>query len=65
MRKIIFILMALTLFTCAPTQYYDYRDYPDESVSQEMKFYDDPLLDSVYRARYLDCLKNCAEKNCD
>jgi hypothetical protein len=59
MRKIILISMALTLFACAPTQYHDYRDYPEENVSHEMKFSDDPLLDSTYRARYLEMLRRC------
>jgi hypothetical protein len=59
MRKIILISMALALFACAPTRYHDYRDYPEENVSQEMKFSDDPLLDSVYRSQYLEMLRRC------
>jgi len=33
------------------------------TVSAESKFSDDPLLDSIYRDRYLKCLEKCS--TCD
>lgn len=61
MRKIILLLLCLSFLACgAPQLYHDYRDYEKPTVEEEpMRFSSDPLLDSVYRARYLEMLRRC------
>ena len=64
MKKIIFIFLCLSFLSCGPP--FKYGDIRDESPKREApKFSDDPLLDSIMWYRYQDCLRNCAEKDCD
>ena len=71
MKKVYLVLFVLTIMGCGAPQKQVWEDYkgfsnpePRDSytVSAEPRFSDDPLLDSVYRARYLDCLERCSEK---
>ena len=70
MKKICLVLLALTIMGCGAPQKQVWEDYhssrdvdPKDSytVSAEPRFSDDPLLDSVYRARYLECLERCGK----
>ena len=72
MKKIYLVLLTLTIMGCGAPQkqvrdeHYDFssgntRD--SYTVSAEPKFSDDPLLDSIYRDRYLKCLERCSK--CD
>lgn len=63
MRILFIILVVGILAGCgAPAQYHDYRDHEYSQPQEEpLRFSNDSLLDSVYRARYLECLKNCAD----
>jgi hypothetical protein len=71
MKKICLVLLILTIMGCGAPQkqvWKDYQSFPDTepkeyyTVSAEPRFSDDPLLDSVYRARYLECLERCSKK---
>ena len=57
MKKII-IIFCLAFLGCVPPKY-EKKEIPEEPL----KFSNDPLLDSIYRDRYLDCLEKC--KECD
>jgi DNA-binding MltR family transcriptional regulator len=70
MKKIYLFLIALTIVGCGAPQKHVWKD--DQSFSNakhkdshtgamEPRFSDDPLLDSVYRARYLECLEKCSK----
>ena len=70
-KKVFPALLALTIMGCGAPQKQVWEDYhcsPDAdrkdsyTVSAEPRFSDDPLLDSVYRARYLECLERCSKK---
>jgi hypothetical protein len=72
MKRICVVLITLSVIGCGTTQREIWEDNHDFSsgdtrdsytVSAEPKFSDDPLLDSVYRDRYLKCLKKCSK--CD
>ena len=64
------VVLMLTIMGCGAPQkqvWEDYQSFPDAerkdsyTVSVEPRFSDDPLLDSVYRARYLECLERCSK----
>jgi hypothetical protein len=60
--KVIFTILVLCfLMGCgAPHRYGDYRDFQDETVTEEpLRFSSDPILDSTYRDRYLEMLRRC------
>jgi hypothetical protein len=70
-KKAYLLLLALTIVGCGAPQKQVWEDYQSLSdaehkdshtVSAEPRFSDDPLLDSVYRARYLECLEKCSKK---
>ena len=70
MKKVYLVLLILTIMGCGAPQkqvWEDYHSSPDAdprdsyTVSVEPRFSDDPLLDSVYRARYLECLERCSK----
>jgi hypothetical protein len=72
MKKIYLVLLTLTIIGCGAPQKQVWEDHYDFSsgntrdsytVSAEPKFSDDPLLDSIYRDRYLKCLEKCSK--CD
>ncbi len=70
MKKIFFILMAITFMGCTHTSSYEPIDYqPSETEMKQpedpLKFSNDPLLKSVYRDRYLKSLKNLSEEDDD
>lgn len=58
MKKLILILMALAMFACAPINEYE-RPTQTEIEQEPLRFSNDPLLDSVYRAQYLEMLRRC------
>ena len=71
MKKVYLVLIILSIMGCGASQKQVWRDsqsFPDaelkdsKTVSVETRFSDDPLLDSVYRARYLECLERCSRK---
>jgi hypothetical protein len=61
--RILFIILAVSILVgCgAPSQYHDYRDTEYQQEEPAMKFSNDPLLDSIYRDRYLETLRRCGE----
>jgi len=70
MKKICLVLIALTVIGCVTGQKEWREDHHGFSsgdtrdsytFSAEPKFSDDPLLDSIYRARYLRCLERCSK----
>jgi hypothetical protein len=70
MKKVCLVLLALTIMGCGAPQkqvWEDSQGFPDANpkdsytVYAEPRFSDDPLLDSVYRARYLECLEKCSK----
>jgi len=70
MKKICLVLITLSVIGCGTTQKEIWEDrhrfssgYTRDSytVSAEPKFLDDPLLDSIYRDRYLKCLEKCSK----
>jgi hypothetical protein len=71
MKKICLVLLTLTIIGCGAPQkvWKDGHDFSSNDrrnsyrVSAEPKFSDDPLLDSIYRDRYLKCLEKCSK--CD
>jgi hypothetical protein len=72
MKKICLVLLTLAIIGCGAPQKQVWEDHYDFSsndtresytVSAEPRFSDDPLLDSIYRYRYLKCLERCSK--CD
>ena len=72
MKKIYLVLLTLTIIGCGAPQkelWEDQQRFSSKNtgasynVSAEPKFSDDPLLDSIYRDRYLKCLEKCSR--CD
>ena len=72
MKKIYLVLLPLTIIGCGAPQKQVWEDQhrfssgdirDSYTVSAEPKFSDDPLLDSIYRDRYLKCLEKCSK--CD
>ena len=72
MKKICLVLIALSVIGCATSQKDIWEEHHGFSsgntrdsytVSAEPRFSDDPLLDSIYRDRYLKCLEKCSK--CD
>jgi hypothetical protein len=70
MKKAYLVVLMLTIMGCGAPQkqvWDDYQSFSDSepkdshTVSAEPRFSDDPLLDSVYRARYLECLERCSK----
>jgi hypothetical protein len=61
MKKLVLIVLAITVLVgCgAPSQYHDYRDTQYQQQEEPLKFSNDPILDSVYRDRYLESLRRC------
>jgi hypothetical protein len=60
--KVIIFLIIFTVMGCAPTGEYTHSQ---TEIQQEepLKLSNDPLLDSVYRDRYLKSLKNLSEED--
>ena len=70
MRKVYLVLLVLTIMGCSAPQKQVWEDSQSfteaelkdsNTVSVGPRFSDDPLLDSVYRARYLECLERCSK----
>lgn len=64
MRAILAMLALFFVVGCgAPGErYHDIRDYPAQEVQEEpLKFSNDPILQGVYRDRYLESLRRCGE----
>jgi len=70
MKEFCLVLITLSVIGCGTTQKEIYGGHHGFSsgdtrdsyiVSAEPKFSDDPLLDSVYRDRYLRCLEKCSK----
>ena len=62
MKKLIFILIILAM-GCAPINKYEKHDTETKIEQEPLKFSNDPLLDSIYRDRYLKSLKNLSEED--
>jgi hypothetical protein len=69
-KKVCLVLLALTIIGCGTAQkqaWEDFSGFTDTkskdsyTVSAEPRFSDDPLLDSVYRDRYLKCFEKCSK----
>jgi hypothetical protein len=61
MRAFVLVFLMAVLASCgAPQRFHDYRDFEKSEVREEpLQFSSDPLLDSVYRAQYLEMLRRC------
>jgi hypothetical protein len=60
--KVIFFIIIFAMVGCVPIEY----ERPEQTEIQQeepLKFSNDPLLDSVYRDRYLKSLKNLSEED--
>lgn len=62
MKWILVLIVCLFLLGCGPPsqKYHDWRDIPAQEVREEpTKFSQDPLLDSIYRANFVEMLRRC------
>lgn len=59
--RIILLLAVFAISSCGPPsqQFRDYRDSAQEVQEEPLKFSQDPLLNSIYEARYLEMLRRC------
>jgi len=60
MKKVILLAICFIFMGCGtPSQYHE------RTNQVEKRFSEDPLLDSIMYYRYMDCLRNCSDKDCD